>query len=65
MEKDAGIVSEEAPASPAESELKDDDEVVIEETPEAAAEELRAPETKTVTVDEWVQMNAQAPIWTR
>lgn len=59
------IASEKAPASSAEFEPEDDDEVVIEETPEAAAEELKAPETKTVTVDEWVQMNAQAPIWTR
>lgn len=43
----------------------DDDEVVIEDNTEAAEKEENAPKTKTVMVDEWVQMNAQAPIWTR
>ncbi|TCD70817.1 hypothetical protein EIP91_001507 [Steccherinum ochraceum] len=44
-------------------ESDDDDEVVIEEATEPAKEE--APKTKTFMVDEWVQMNAQAPLWTR
>ncbi|THH32719.1 hypothetical protein EUX98_g1478 [Antrodiella citrinella] len=46
----------------AKPESDDEDEVVIEE---AAEEKEKTAETKTVMIDEWVQMNAQAPIWTR
>ncbi|CAL1700961.1 unnamed protein product [Somion occarium] len=47
-------------------EEKDEDEAIVEEDIEdKKEEEPSVPKTKTVDVDEWVQLNSQPPIWTR
>jgi heat shock protein beta len=43
----------------------DEDEAVVEDVTEEEKEEKAPPKMKKVVVDEWVQLNAQAPIWTR
>ncbi|PBK72579.1 HSP90-domain-containing protein [Armillaria solidipes] len=47
-------------------EVIDEDEGIVEDvTEEAEPVEVPPPATKSVLVDEWVQLNAQAPLWTR
>lgn len=47
-------------------EVTDEDEGIVEDvTEEAEPVEVPPPATKLVLVDEWVQLNAQAPLWTR
>ncbi|KAI0677113.1 heat shock protein Hsp90 [Trametes maxima] len=44
----------------------DDDEAVVEEVDEEQeTEEKREPVLKPVTVEEWIQLNSQPPIWMR
>ncbi|PSS05372.1 hypothetical protein PHLCEN_2v3861 [Hermanssonia centrifuga] len=45
------------------SEDEDEEEAVVEEVSEQ--EEEKTPKTQSITVDEWVQLNSQLPIWTR
>ncbi|CCL99418.1 uncharacterized protein FIBRA_01436 [Fibroporia radiculosa] len=42
----------------------DEDEAIIEDISDDTEEE-KAPETKSVTVEEWIHMNSQPPIWMR
>lgn len=46
---------------------KDDDEAIVEDvsSEDKKTEDVPPPKTKEVVVDEWVKLNAQAPIWTR
>ncbi|SJL01979.1 uncharacterized protein ARMOST_05303 [Armillaria ostoyae] len=47
-------------------EVIDEDEGIVEDvTEEAEPVEVLPPATKSVLVDEWVQLNAQAPLWSR
>ncbi|KAH8105965.1 heat shock protein Hsp90 [Cristinia sonorae] len=65
-EETATTTASEEVATPSIQSESDEDEVVIEEAAEPLQEKTEKNlKTKTVTVDEWVQMNAQAPIWTR
>ncbi|KAG5646569.1 hypothetical protein DXG03_002872 [Asterophora parasitica] len=44
----------------------DEDEAVVEDvTEESEKKEPPPPKTKSVVVDEWLQLNGQPPIWTR
>ncbi|KAF9451709.1 HSP90-domain-containing protein [Macrolepiota fuliginosa MF-IS2] len=44
----------------------DDDEAIVEEVSEdEEKKEPPAPKTKKIIVDEWEQLNAQPPVWTR
>jgi hypothetical protein len=46
----------------------DEDQAIIEEVPsdeEKTPDEPVPPKMKSVVVDEWVQLNAQPPLWTR
>ena len=46
----------------------DEDQAIIEDVPNAeekTPEEPAPPRMKSVVVDEWVQLNAQPPLWTR
>lgn len=59
--------TEEVPVEDEESEKPvpekdDEDEAVMEDE---KPEEKKAPKTKTVTVEEWVQLNPEPPIWMR
>jgi heat shock protein 90kDa beta len=48
------------------TEEKDEDEAIVEDaTDEKKEEEEKKPKMKTITVDEWLQLNAQPPLWTR
>lgn len=48
------------------SEVEDDEAAIVEDaTEEPAAEEEKEVKTKPVTVDEWVHLNSQPPIWMR
>ncbi|KAF5388243.1 hypothetical protein D9615_000400 [Tricholomella constricta] len=54
--------------TPADSESTkvDEDEAIVEDvTEESEKKEPPPPKMKSVVVDEWVQLNAQPPIWTR
>lgn len=53
--------------SPESDDETDEDEAIIEETTEETKkdEESFEHKTKTVVVDEWVQLNKQPPIWMR
>ncbi|KAI0053625.1 HSP90-domain-containing protein [Auriscalpium vulgare] len=44
---------------------KDEDEAVIEEVNIEDEEPVKAKKTKKIVVDEWNQLNAQPPLWTR
>ncbi|TFK43547.1 Hsp90 protein-domain-containing protein [Crucibulum laeve] len=45
---------------------EDEDEAIVEEvTKDEEKPEPPAPKMKNVTVEEWVRLNAQAPLWTR
>lgn len=46
---------------------EDEDEAVVEEVEEKEDEEKEPPKPKTKTIieDKWLQLNSQAPIWTR
>lgn len=64
--------SEETPAVDTEdkSESVDEDEGIVEdvvdEEEEAKEEPVpEPPQTKTVVIQEWKQLNAQAPLWAR
>ncbi|KAK7695990.1 hypothetical protein QCA50_000630 [Cerrena zonata] len=65
-DEDAEKTETEAPIpSPSpESDETDEDEAIVEETIEEVKKE-EEPKTKTVAVDEWVQLNKQPPIWMR
>lgn len=67
--EESPISSSEVTEAPTEAEPEkndDDDEAIIEEvTEENEKKEASAPKTKSVLIDEWVQLNAQAPLWTR
>ncbi len=57
---------ESTPVVDANDKEDDEDEVVVEEVAdEDKREEIKEPKMKKVTVDEWIQMNPQPPIWTR
>lgn len=44
----------------------DEDQAIIEEVPNAEDKTPEpTPKMKSVVVDEWVQLNAQPPLWTR
>ncbi|KAI0327766.1 heat shock protein Hsp90 [Cubamyces sp. BRFM 1775] len=43
----------------------DEDEAVVEEVDDEKEAEKREPKMKPVTVEEWVQLNSQPPIWMR
>ena len=43
----------------------DEEEAVVEDTTEKNEEKEKPVPTKKVVVDEWVQLNSQAPLWTR
>ncbi|OBZ70180.1 Endoplasmin [Grifola frondosa] len=58
-------VAEETSASTEETAEIDDEEAVVEEVTDETEEEAKPPKTKTVTVDEWIHMNSQPPIWMR
>jgi heat shock protein beta len=49
----------------AEETESDEDEAVVEEVPEDEDKEPPAPKMKKIIVEEWEQLNAQPPIWTR
>ncbi|KAI0775934.1 heat shock protein Hsp90 [Trametes elegans] len=55
----------EAKASEAEKADVDDEEAVVEEVNEENEAEGREPKMKPVTVEEWIQLNSQPPIWMR
>ena len=63
----------ESDAKAAEEKLKetpdaetDEDEAVVEEVDdEKETEQKREPKMKPVTVEEWIQLNSQPPIWMR
>lgn len=57
-------VTREEDAAESEKTESDEDEAVVEEVAEEDEKEVAIP-TKKVIVDEWVQLNAQPPIWTR
>lgn len=58
------IDTEESPATTPEPE--DDEEAIVEDVSDDEEEKSDKPKkTKTVTVDEWIQMNPQPPIWMR
>ena len=46
------------------TEKVDEEEVVVEDATEKKEKEKPVP-TKKVVIDEWVQLNSQAPLWTR
>ena len=43
----------------------DEEEAVVEDATEKNEEKEEIVPTKKVVVDEWVQLNSQAPLWTR
>ena len=53
-------MTEEEPAKDTASET-DEDEAVVEDVTESD----KSPKTKEVTVEEWIHMNSQPPIWMR
>ncbi|GLB33793.1 putative hsp90 protein [Lyophyllum shimeji] len=55
----------EEPATTSTPEADEDEAVVEEVSEESEKKEPPPPKMKTVVVDEWVQLNAQPPIWTR
>lgn len=57
-------VAAEEPTPSKEASDDEDEEAVVEDT-EETVEETKPPKTKSVIVDEWVQLNSQQPIWTR
>jgi len=59
------ILDEEAETTPVEARKPTGDEDEEEAVIEDVTEESASPKTKTVTVDEWVRLNNQAPIWAR
>lgn len=56
-----------SPAKSSEEKDKDEDEAVVEDVPSEDEEKKEAPpiKMKTVTVDNWAQLNSQPPVWTR
>jgi heat shock protein 90kDa beta len=54
-------------ATPSESPASstDDEEIVVEDVPTDEALTEKTVKMKSVVVDEWKQLNAQPPIWTR
>ncbi|GBE79623.1 Heat shock protein 90 homolog [Sparassis crispa] len=56
------VPEEEASESETTQDDVDEDEAVVEDVSEAKEE---MPKTKSVTVDEWIHMNSQPPIWMR
>lgn len=54
-----------APVTETDAPEKDDDEAVIEEVSVEAEKETPPPKMKSVEVEEWVQLNAQPPVWAR
>lgn len=61
LEKEVPIEDEKDTASEEKSET-DEDEAIIEDADDA---EKAEPKTRTVLVDDWVQLNAQPPLWMR
>lgn len=57
-------VATEEPTPSKEASDNEDEEAVVEDT-EESVEETKPPKTRSVIVDEWVQLNSQQPIWTR
>ena len=47
------------------AEKADEDEARVEDVTEKKEEKEKPVPTKRVIVDEWVQLNSQAPLWTR
>ncbi|KAG6854796.1 hypothetical protein C0991_001223 [Blastosporella zonata] len=48
------------------AEVNDDDEAIVEEVAEESeAKEPEPPKMKSITIDEWVQLNVQPPVWAR
>ncbi len=57
-------VKEEVEAETGETE-SDEDEAVVEEVSEDDEKKEITPKTKKIIVDEWEQLNAQPPVWSR
>ncbi|KAL9712700.1 hypothetical protein Ac2012v2_003937 [Leucoagaricus gongylophorus] len=67
VDEDAGLDvgnKEDEPTMPEETN-PDEDEAVVEEVSEDRDENPPAPKMKKMIIDEWEQLNAQPPIWTR
>jgi len=65
VDEDAGFdvgKKEDEPLAPEET---NEDEAVVEEVLEDRDENPLTPKMKKVIIDEWEQLNAQPPIWTR
>ncbi|KAG6817393.1 hypothetical protein H0H87_009037 [Tephrocybe sp. NHM501043] len=59
--------TDEATETPeAASEATDEDEAIVEDvTEETEVKEPEPPKMKTITINEWVQLNNQPPVWSR
>ncbi|KAI0824788.1 heat shock protein Hsp90 [Trametes gibbosa] len=59
--------AEKATAEETEKDDVDEDEAVVEDVSEEepTVEEKREPKMKPITVEEWIQLNSQPPIWMR
>ena len=55
-------VEEEEPVLKDQTTPEDEDEAILEDDEE---KEPKAPETKMVSVEEWIHLNSQQPIWQR
>ncbi|KAI0368136.1 heat shock protein Hsp90 [Pilatotrama ljubarskyi] len=65
-EAEAKTAEEKAKAEKAEKAEVDEDEAVVEDVDEEKeTEEKREPKMKSITVEEWIQLNSQPPIWMR
>ncbi|KAI0353523.1 heat shock protein Hsp90 [Trametes cingulata] len=65
-EFEAKAAEEKAKAEKAEKAEVDEDEAVVEDVDEEKEpEEKREPKMKPITVEEWIQLNSQPPIWMR
>lgn len=53
------------PEKPEAAKKEDEEEAVVEDATEKNEEKEKTVPTKKVVVDEWVQLNSQAPLWTR
>ncbi|CDO71337.1 hypothetical protein BN946_scf184908.g95 [Trametes cinnabarina] len=62
---EAKPAEEKSEVEEAEKPAADDDEAVVEDAEEKSAEEKREPRLKPITVEEWIQLNSQPPIWMR
>ena len=57
--------AEEPDSTPEAALENDEDQAIIEDVLGDEKEEKPAPKTKSVLVEEWVQLNVQPPVWAR